>query len=108
MLSGLLCLIAEFFFLKQKTVYELRISDWSSDVCSTDLLRAIVDQLGRTRRLTEQLLSLAHASQADSPPRQLLDLNEVARNVVLQYRSEERRVGKECVSTCRSRWSPYH
>src|SRR3546814_12285450 len=27
---------------------------------------------------------------------------------VLSYRSEERRVGKECVSTCRSRWSPYH
>ena len=48
-------------------------------------LRAIVDQLGRTRRLTEQLLSLAHASQADPTPRQLLDLNEVARNVVLQY-----------------------
>src|SRR3546814_7456809 len=85
MLSGLLCLIAEFFFLKQKTVYELRISDWSSDVCSTDLLRAIVDQLGRTRRLTEQLLSLAHASQADPTPRQLLDLNELARSVVLQY-----------------------
>jgi len=48
-------------------------------------LRAIVDQLGRTRRLTEQLLSLAHASQADPTPRQLLDLNEVARNVVVQY-----------------------
>src|SRR3546814_3678285 len=28
--------------------------------------------------------------------------------VVVPYRSEERRVGKECVSTCRSRWSPYH
>src|SRR3546814_4610959 len=26
----------------------------------------------------------------------------------LEWRSEERRVGKECVSTCRSRWSPYH
>ncbi|WP_415808863.1 sensor histidine kinase [Bordetella muralis] len=48
-------------------------------------LRAIVDQLGRTRRLTEQLLSLAHASQGDSTPRQLLDLNDVARDVVLQY-----------------------
>lgn len=48
-------------------------------------LRAIVDQLGRTRRLTEQLLSLAHASQGDPTPRQLLDLNEVARHVVLQY-----------------------
>lgn len=48
-------------------------------------LRAIVDQLGRTRRLTEQLLSLAHASQADPTPRQQLDFNELARNVVLQY-----------------------
>ncbi|WP_432759276.1 sensor histidine kinase [Bordetella genomosp. 2] len=48
-------------------------------------LRAIVDQLGRTRRLTEQLLSLAHASQAEPTARQLLDLNEVARSVVLQY-----------------------
>lgn len=48
-------------------------------------LRAIVEQLGRTRRLTEQLLSLAHASQGEAPPRELLDLNEVARNVVLQY-----------------------
>ncbi|MFY1975878.1 sensor histidine kinase, partial [Achromobacter dolens] len=48
-------------------------------------LRAIVDQLGRTRRLTEQLLSLAHANQADQVPRQLLDLNAVSREVVLQY-----------------------
>ncbi len=48
-------------------------------------LRAIVDQLGRTRRLTEQLLSLAHANQAEAPPRQLLDLNDVSREVVLQY-----------------------
>src|SRR3546814_19539842 len=31
-----------------------------------------------------------------------------ARNVDIVGRSEERRVGKECVSTCRSRWSPYH
>lgn len=48
-------------------------------------LRAIVDQLGRTRRLTEQLLSLAHASQAGAAPRQYFDLNEVAREVVLQH-----------------------
>nr|WP_026639282.1 sensor histidine kinase [Bordetella petrii] len=48
-------------------------------------LRAIVDQLGRTRRLTEQLLSLAHASQGGPSARELLDLNELARDVVLQY-----------------------
>ena len=48
-------------------------------------LRAIVGQLGRTRRLTEQLLSLAHANQAESLPRQLLDMNDVSREVVLKY-----------------------
>ncbi len=48
-------------------------------------LRAIVDQLRRTRRLTEQLLSLAHANQAEVMPRQVLDLNDLAREVVLQY-----------------------
>ena len=48
-------------------------------------LRAIVDQLGRSRRLTEQLLSLAHASQSETTPHQLLDLNDIAREVVLQY-----------------------
>ena len=42
-------------------------------------------QLGRTRRLTEQLLSLAHANQAESLPRQLLDMNDVSREVVLKY-----------------------
>src|SRR3546814_18489578 len=40
-----------------------------------------------------------HFSQAHGTPGRLFRLN---------YRSEERRVGKECVSTCRSRWSPYH
>lgn len=48
-------------------------------------LRGIVDQLGRTRRLTEQLLSLAHASQSEAVARQMLDINQVAREVVLQY-----------------------
>jgi two-component system sensor histidine kinase TctE len=50
-----------------------------------DGLRGIVAQLGRTRRLTEQLLQLAHASQGGGSPHQVLDLNEVAREVVLQY-----------------------
>src|SRR3546814_4163986 len=77
-----------FFFFKQKTAYEMRISDWSSDVCSSDLLGLADTRLG-TRRDTLSCPSLQ--------PR-------CARRV----RSEERRVGKECVSTCRSRWSPYH
>jgi two-component system sensor histidine kinase TctE len=50
-----------------------------------DGLRGIVAQLGRTRRLTEQLLQLAHASQGGGSPHRVLDLNEVARDVVLQY-----------------------
>ena len=53
-------------------------------------LRAIVGQLGRTRRLTEQLLSLAHANQAESLPRQLLDMNDVSREVVLKYLAHEK------------------
>lgn len=48
-------------------------------------LTAIVGQLQRTRRLTEQLLSLAHASQVDDVAREPLDLNALAREVVLQY-----------------------
>src|SRR3546814_1340097 len=73
------------FFFKQKTAYEMRISDWSSDVCSSDLVST---RRGRT-----------------SMPRRRR-LKKKGRRT--RSRSEERRVGKECVSTCRSRWSPYH
>src|SRR3546814_2692694 len=81
-----------FFFFKQKTAYEMRISDWSSDVCSSDLRRVIADS-ARDRSFILGLTFLwCRPSPRVSPPR----------------RSEERRVGKECVSTCRSRWSPDH
>src|SRR3546814_1031413 len=80
------------FFFKQKTAYEMRISDWSSDVCSSDL-HALPD-FGRC--------IIRHQIGCDVPPS--LSVEEIERN----GRSEERRVGKECVSTCRSRWSPYH
>src|SRR3546814_10730993 len=81
--------ICVFFFFKQKTAYEMRSSDWSSDVCSSDLLPggghsgpAVNDVYAADRRLV--------------------------RRGRTRIRSEERRVGKACVSTCRSRWSPYH
>src|SRR3546814_4931287 len=77
-----------FFFFKQKTAYEMRISDWSSDVCSSDLHRSLVVLPGRVQR---------HEVGGTQLGRHVGEL-----------RSEERRVGKECVSTCRSRWSPYH
>src|SRR3546814_6347097 len=97
------------FFFKQKTAYEMRISDWSSDVCSSDLLCGIwgfcpvgadQDQLaGHMGRSCEK-------SCTDLGALSVSWLIKSALNY--RSRSEERRVGKECVSTCRSRWSPYH
>src|SRR3546814_5694471 len=75
-----------FFFFKQKTAYEMRISDWSSDVCSSDLTFGIASGRADKTRCRRCGLRRRPADQ----------------------RSEERRVGKQCVSTCRSRWSPYH
>src|SRR3546814_18433978 len=43
-----------------------------------------------------------------TPPSSFFDAPPFGSPSLLAYRSEERRVGKECVSTCRSRWSPYH
>src|SRR3546814_4184944 len=112
-----------FFFFKQKTAYEMRISDWSSDVCSSDLRRdeprlleamlhrhanigLAVDEravaveerkaIGHTgiSRIRCAIARLPVASSASAAP--------------WRARSEARRVGKECVRTCRSRWSPYH
>src|SRR3546814_3861019 len=91
-----------FFFFKQKTAYEMRISDWSSDVCSSDLttLRvAVMDDTSRAANDTERAAMRGLLQEA---------LDAGAFGVSTGTRSEERRVGKECVSTCRSRWSPYH
>src|SRR3546814_11121729 len=77
-------------FCKQKTAYELRISDWSSDVCSSDLLQ---EHRQRDRGFVVEQRAQCIFAGAE------LDARD---------RSEERRVGKECVSTCRSRWSQYH
>src|SRR3546814_6279962 len=93
---GFICVLF-FFFFKQKTAYDMRISDWSSDVCSSDLLAfemtpaAVVGArpcgpgvgFDRVRR---------RAQGEDVDQHRLV-------------RSEESRVGKECVSTGRYRWS---
>src|SRR3546814_5810201 len=104
-----------FFFFKQKTAYEVRISDWSSDVCSSDL-RAGLDtcrqplpaeaserqQHAATEIHAEMFGAIAaHIVLDDAKTTEQKRLELIAR-------SEERRVGKECVSTCRSRWTPYH
>src|SRR3546814_7869876 len=95
-----------FFFFKQKTAYEMRISDWSSDVCSSDLAHHLddveaLDFVEHHRRHVRRRQEL----QLDQRP---LHPRSVGADVDLEIfgRSEERRVGKECVSTCRSRWSP--
>src|SRR3546814_12720218 len=134
-----------FFFFKQKTAYDMRISDWSSDVCSSDLDRRL--ETGGSRILGQRgarncapeplgvdLLPDAGLRRLDgvergrrAPARHRLRFHDrpallarrgarpLGRHVAhllrfpgayLRRRSEERRVGKEWVSTCRSRWSP--
>src|SRR3546814_17570141 len=131
------------FFFKQKTADAMRISDWSSDVCASDLdaaLRGLARHLPARAQVGEVLAPQAeqHEEQPEAdqgseqddrcahahhPPGRFSTLGSkptATRSSRLRVcigeagtarrsgRSEERRVGKECVSTCRSRWSPYH
>src|SRR3546814_7432442 len=100
------------FFFKQKTAYEMRISDWSSDVCSSDLHK-LCHTLGGTFEMPHAqthtaVLPHAIAYNAPSVPEAMERASRALGGGDPATRSEERRVGKECVSTCRSRWSPYH
>src|SRR3546814_5164701 len=98
-----LLVVCFIFFFKQKTAYEMRISDWSSDVCSSDLGTSLdrcpAKENGYDRTDRRVAVCARKAWPLDGSPcpggRQRPG-----------PRSEERRVGKECVSTCRSRWSP--
>src|SRR3546814_6276184 len=139
-----------FFFFKQKTAYEMRISDWSSDVCSSDLAaredqaynahqkaygqcednpqnqrRTDTDQdhlaalrsrkacskradnncvVASQNQINQQDLSKSHKD------RRIIEISKIMDDArpYFRRRSEESRVGKECVSTCRSRWSTYN
>src|SRR3546814_11889804 len=116
------------FFFKQKTAYEMRISDWSSDVCSSDLVyRSDSDQTHSPMfHQMEGLLIDETSSFADlkGTLKQFVD-TFFERDFAIRFRpsyfpftepsaevdirrSEERRVRKECVSTCRSGWLSYH
>src|SRR3546814_12749818 len=109
--------MSEVLFVRQKTAYEMRISDWSSDGCSSDA--------GGRRHLALDRSQHVHVERVGEPcgvERGLepVVVRRLSRLVIGAAdgggdrelrgdvgRSEERRVGKECVSTCRSRWSPY-
>src|SRR3546814_9443421 len=133
-----------FFFFKQKTAYELRISDWSSDVCSSDLLAfgwigfmSCIDSKIRFPTCLPPVPIVASWPFQEKADGQVVEQEEQTRQVGTRSfarpgrprpghryraehgrsqedragpvgRSEERRVGKECVSKCRSRWVPYH
>src|SRR3546814_15400988 len=105
----------------------MRISDWSSDVCSSDLalvglaynllLRHLWQPEGWqfvADELLHDVVPLLYITYWWLwVPKGTLRLGHIGLWVIyplvyFAYRSEERRVGKECVSTCRSRWSQYH
>src|SRR3546814_17088471 len=98
----------------------MRISDWSSDVCSSDLVMHRHRQLDHAETGAEMTAGHRHgidhlATHFVSELFELVDIElpDIRRRPhrVQQgcaVRSEERRVGKECVRTCRSRWSPDH
>src|SRR3546814_18788948 len=106
----------------------MRISDWSSDVCSSDLGGEV--QAAALVVADDDILEIGLEDRHDAAL-QVRNLGGILvdapglesqlgkaspRNKAYvpgtydsyPQRSEERRVGKECVSTCRSRWSPYH
>src|SRR3546814_4505997 len=105
-----------FFFFKQKTAYDMRISDWSSDVCTSDLAQE-----------PEETVEVLRGNLNDTKDARERDDDEPVEGVSIFVRSaagedidsaesdadgrweiersEERRVGKEGVRTCRSRWS---
>src|SRR3546814_10690201 len=121
----------------------MRISDWSSDVCSSDLMQKLIQRVrplggavhligmvsagsdaGSQHHLAVLAAMLSHEGLQvwvhgvmdgiDARPQEgIICLSEFIDDIAGAEhanigRSEERRVGKECVSTCRSRWSPYH
>src|SRR3546814_3068970 len=115
-----LCIDRVVVVLKQKTAYEMRISDWSSDVCSSDLTTSVEgDRMDKTL-----YIHIGTGKTGTTAIQDFLSVNNerLERTLSLRYiqsvlrsgnhhaaclnRSEERRVGKEWVSRCRSRWSP--
>src|SRR3546814_13889915 len=96
----------------------MRISDWGSDVCSSDLgenahhYYVAVVQLGALVHGRDWIDDGGERSAAEARLRagleRLWSPHRGVYTAIRDMRSEERRVGEECVSTCRDRWSPDH
>src|SRR3546814_15232877 len=101
----------------------MRMSDWSSDVCSSDLITTALLNLDLHFQLTgfgqggndvigvddfNIVRQFDIAGQHNTGTLLAQHQRDFFAVMQLEHRSEERRVGKECVSTVRSRWSPYH
>src|SRR3546814_1729490 len=109
----------------------MRISDWSSDVCSSELVQPVAASplvVFFPTVVPTNLGFLVQGPYRTTPSRDNIPRGEqwnqhlvketssllveamrwMRDNEMLETRSEERRVGNACVSTCRSRWSPYH
>src|SRR3546814_7297310 len=96
------------FFFTRKTAYERRIGDWSSDVCSSDLVRSCPRSTGDGWSIRIASGDWESGAPIAVTPGTHPFGTEIRVLIDEQWRSEERRVGKECVSTCRSRWAQCH
>src|SRR3546814_18148589 len=95
----------------------MRISDWSSDVCSSDLEEGDLHGCIRCERRAQEIpgrrqglvtIGLRAAPLRFKPAALFNCAAHCVEAVIRRERSEERRVGNECVSRCRCRWSPYN
>src|SRR3546814_6593209 len=101
-----------FFFFKQKTAYEMRISDWSSDVCSSDLLSQIANAARPSivvcsgkAHLFPGCAAVEQGTTVTAPCSVFLnDTVMTGRRFQNSGRSDKGSGGKECVGTCRYRW----
>src|SRR3546814_7036459 len=111
-------LVVLFFCFKQKTAYEMRISDWSSDVCSSDLLSrkalasiGVVAGLGVGGALIYALQSPGHAPSENLYDTENSNRAEQVTSAPASYadgdRSEDRGGGREMIGTGSSRGAPF-
>src|SRR3546814_9350291 len=104
-------IVRSIFFFKQKTAYEMRISDWSADVCSSYLDQQRRQHLRTTSGAERRQPCGSHAARLSRPHRGGVPepgLGDPRRAALHLGRSAERSVGKVCVSSCSTRCAPDH